>query len=55
MLSEAEILTALSDCCDPYAELNLTDLWLIDGTATGPGPKSTPHRISKADRDPGIQ
>jgi metal-sulfur cluster biosynthetic enzyme len=42
MLSEHEILTALRDCYDPEVKLNLVDLGLIYGIATGPDPASTP-------------
>ena len=41
MLSEADILTALRDCYDPEVKLNLVDLGLIYGIATGPDPDST--------------
>ncbi len=41
MLSETEILTALRDCYDPEVKLNLVDLGLIYGIATGPDPDST--------------
>ncbi|MGA2674268.1 MAG: metal-sulfur cluster assembly factor [Terracidiphilus sp.] len=42
MLTEADILTALRDCFDPEAKLNLVDLGLIYAVATGPDPDSTP-------------
>lgn len=42
MLTEADILTALRDCYDPEVKLNLVDLGLIYGVATGPDPDSTP-------------
>ena len=42
MLSEADILAALRDCFDPEVKLNLVDLGLIYGIATGPDPDSTP-------------
>jgi metal-sulfur cluster biosynthetic enzyme len=42
MLSENDILTALRDCFDPEVKLNLVDLGLIYGVATGPDPDSTP-------------
>lgn len=42
MLSESDILTALRDCFDPEVKLNLVDLGLIYGIATGPDPASTP-------------
>ena len=41
MLSEENILTALRDCFDPEVKLNLVDLGLIYGIATGPDPDST--------------
>ena len=42
MLNEADILAALRDCYDPEVKLNLVDLGLIYGVATGPDPDSTP-------------
>ena len=42
MLSEDDILTALRDCFDPEVKLNLVDLGLIYGVATGPDADSTP-------------
>lgn len=42
MLSEDQILTALSDCFDPEVKLNLVDLGLIYAVETGPDPDSTP-------------
>ena len=36
MLNEADILAALRDCYDPEVKLNLVDLGLIYGVATGP-------------------
>ena len=41
MLSEADILNALRDCFDPEVKLNLVDLGLIYGVATGADPEST--------------
>jgi metal-sulfur cluster biosynthetic enzyme len=41
VLTDAEILTALRDCYDPEVKLNLVDLGLIYGIATGPDPDST--------------
>ena len=42
MLTEPEIFAALRDCFDPEVKLNLVDLGLIYGIATGPDPDSTP-------------
>lgn len=42
MLSEDLILTALRDCFDPEVKLNLVDLGLIYGVATGSDSDSTP-------------
>ena|ERR1700676_744747 len=42
MLNESQILTALRDCFDPEARLNLVDLGVIYGIETGPDPDSTP-------------
>jgi metal-sulfur cluster biosynthetic enzyme len=42
LLAETDILAALRDCFDPEVKLNLVDLGLIYGVATGPDPDSTP-------------
>ena len=42
MLSEADILAALSDCYDPETKLNLVDLGLIYRVSAEPDPDSTP-------------
>ena len=36
MLTEDDLLAALRDCYDPEVKLNLVDLGLIYGVATGP-------------------
>ena len=42
MLTEDDLLAALRDCYDPEVKLNLVDLGLIYGVATGPDTESTP-------------
>lgn len=42
MLTEADILTALRDCFDPEAKVNLVDLGCIYAVELGPDPNSAP-------------